>query len=193
MTMVTLAPKTLTNAEIEAVLTTCQDNPRNHLIMRIALGTALRLSEIARLDVGQVYRDGRTVARTRVKIKGNRIEDVLISSKLQTHISGFISWKINNRENVSPDAPLFLSNRGRRLSTRQMQTLFQDIQERAGLSRRQNFHALRHTAITSLIENAGGDILSAQRFARHRKIETTLRYAHPSDERMLRQLEQLPF
>ena len=189
----TLAPKTLTNQEIDAVLFVSASSPRDHLIIRVAIGTSLRLAEIISLNVGQVYLDGKTVARTLVKVKGGDIEDVMFSTRLQSYIADFISWKIKNGEPVQPGSPLFLSNRRKRISARRVQTVFRELQQKAGLARIHNFHSMRHTAITIHNEIQGGDIIATQRFARHKDVRTTLRYIHPSDQRLRESIEALPY
>lgn len=189
--MITLAPKTLTREEVERLIDASKSCPRDNLIIRIALGTSLRVAEIAALDVGQVYRDGKVISRTQVLVKGGRTEDVMLPTKLQRAIGDFIAWKLEHREPISPGAPLFLSKRKVRLSVRRIQSMFQELQDRAGFARSVNFHMLRHTAGTNYLE-LNNDLLGAQRFMRHRRVETTMIYMHPSDERMRQQLESLP-
>ncbi len=188
----TLAPKTLTRSEVEAVLAESEDSPRDHLILRVALGTSLRLAEIANLNVGQVYRDGRTVPRTEHRVKRGKLWDVMFSTRLQGYVAEFIAYKIERGESVEPEAPLFLSLRKRRISPRQIERIFHDLQVKAGLTRIFTFHALRHTAITIYVEESG-DLVDAQRFARHENIETTRIYFHPSDETLRQGVNSLPY
>lgn len=189
----TLAPKTLTETEVEAVLAATEETPRDHLILRVAIGTSLRLTEIVNLNVGHVYREGRTIPRTEHRVKGGKFEDVMFSTKLQAHIAEFITHKIERGESVEADAPLFLSNRRRRISGRRVESMFKEIQRRAGFARLFTFHSLRHTAITIYVDTNEGDLVAAQRFARHKSIETTRIYYNPSDERLRQGVEALPF
>ena len=68
--------------------------------------------------------------------------------------------------------------------------VFKRWQERAGFDRTFNFHALRHTACTNLYR-ASRDIRLTQRFARHKTITSTAIYTHPTDEDLIRSLQQL--
>lgn len=48
--------------------------------------------------------------------------------------------------------------------------------KRAGLQRKALPHGLRHQGITRLLDLVGGDVRKVQRFSRHAKIETVMRY-----------------
>jgi site-specific recombinase XerC len=92
---------------------------------------------------------------------------------------------------MDSDAPLFVSRKGNRLSTRQVRYVFQIWQRRAGFERRFSFHSLRHSAITNIYE-ATRDIRLAQRFARHKSITSTQIYTHPTDDALFRAVQELP-
>ena len=78
--------------------------------------------------------------------------------------------------------PLFVSygrnSRGRRLSFRSISRIVKQAMAAVGLvSPRLTAHSLRHTAVTLALKE-GATLQQVQQFARHRQIETTLRYAH---------------
>jgi integrase/recombinase XerC len=50
------------------------------------------------------------------------------------------------------------------------------IGRRAGLGRGTNPHGLRHEGITRALDLAGGDVRKVQRFSRHAKLDTLLKY-----------------
>jgi len=81
-----LSPSTLTRSEQQALFDASSVHPRDHLILSLALGTGLRLSEIIGLNVGDVYfADGRPRARVRLRreiAKGGRVGDVFLSDAL---------------------------------------------------------------------------------------------------------------
>jgi integrase len=81
-----LSPPTLTRVEQRAILRATAENPRDHLIYSLALGTGLRLAEIVGLNVGDVYTpDGRPRNRVRLRpeiAKNGRAGDVFLPDAL---------------------------------------------------------------------------------------------------------------
>jgi integrase len=190
-----LSPTTLTTDEQRAVLRVTQANLRDHLIVSLALGTGLRLAEIVGLDVGDVFApDGTPRVRVRVRrevAKGGRAADVFLPDRLVAKLRRFWRWKRERGEDLSPAAPLFANQSGRRISKRRVQFAWATWQRRAGFDRVYGFHALRHTAVTN-VYRASRDLFLAQRFARHVSPLTTTVYTHPSDQEVAGRVRGLP-
>jgi site-specific recombinase XerC len=191
------APETMTAAEQARLLrvTAAHDDPRDHVLYSMALGTGLRLRELLGLNVGDVSPDGRDVRR-RVALdpattKGGRRGEVFLPARLLPKLRRFLAWKRRVGQPLDPEAPLFVSAQGRRLSPRAAQWRFAWWQRRAGFDRVYNFHAMRHSAITS-VYRATRNLFLAQRFARHASPITTIVYTHPSDEELYRGIRDLP-
>ena len=191
------APETMTASEQARLLkaTAAHDDPRDHVLYSIALGTGLRLRELLGLNVGDVSPDGREVRRRVVldpaTTKGGRRGEVFLPVRLQTKLRRFLAWKLRAGQPMSQDAPLFLSGQGRRLSPRAAQWRFHWWQERAGFDRRYGFHQLRHSAVTA-VYRMSKNLFLAQRFARHASPLTTIVYTHPSDEELYAGIRDLP-
>jgi integrase/recombinase XerC len=174
-----------------------RDGFRDHVIFALALGTALREHEIVALDVGDVlHSDGRI--RRRIALRTFKrstadpaTQEVFLPDAAWYKLSKFIGWKRSSGESLDVEAPLFLSRRGQRISTRTLRYLFRLWQGRAGFDRIFNFHALRHTALTNVYRSTR-DIRLVQRLARHKSVDTTTIYAAPSDEDILRAVRELP-
>lgn len=205
-------PRTLTDAEQEKILRVTGEHvhgERDHLIVALALGAGLREHEIAALDVADVIahaleepgRGRQTKIRRRVQLrvwKGHRrarrahTETVVLTDELRRKLERYVSRRFVARvAGAKPTLlitqPLFPSRERERISTRQIRTLWQRWQVRAGFERSFKFHELRHTYVSAVVAAApadagGGGLLVAQRLARHRRVETTLVYAHVSDE-----------
>jgi integrase/recombinase XerC len=170
---------------------------RDHMMVAVALGTALRESEILALDVGDVRNDrGQVKRRIDLRVfkrctENPAPQEIFLSDTLHYKLGRFLAWKKQRGESLAPDAPLFVSRHKKRLSARMAREAFRRWQERAGLDRIHTFHALRHTACTNLYRKTR-DIRLVQRFARHADITTTTRYAQPSEEDLLRAVQEIP-
>jgi len=189
-----LSPTTLTTNEQRLILRATADNPRDHTIISLALGTGLRLAEIVGLDVGDVFApDGTPRVRVRVRkeiAKGGRAADVFMPDRLVVKLKRFWRWKRERGEDLSPDAPLFANQSRVRISKRRVQFAWATWQRRAGFDRVYPFHCTRHTAVTN-VYRATHDLFLAQRFARHISPLTTVIYTHPSDEELATRLSDL--
>jgi len=161
----------------------------------MALGTGLRLRELLGLSVDDVSPDGRLVRRRVVldpaTTKGGRRGEVFLPARLIPKLRGFLVWKRRVDQSLEPDAPLFLSAQGRRLSPRAAQWRFHWWQEKGRFDQRYGFHALRHSTVTNVYRSSR-DLFLAQRFARHASPLTTVIYTHPSDEEMYARVHDLP-
>lgn len=197
---IALPPRTLTDGEQRALLKVTGEHARgyrDHVIFSMALGTALREHEILALDVGDVFGpDGKPRRRVQLRVfkrsnDDEAMQEVVLPDNLRAKLDKLLGWKKREGESLDSDAPLFVSRNGNRLSSRQLRHLFHRWQEKAGFERRLSFHAIRHTALTAVYRRSR-DIRLTQRVARHKSIGSTIRYAGPSDEDVLRAVRDLP-
>ena len=201
----TQSPKTLTSVETTAILaaTSRSDGDlRDHLILAIALGTGLRVSELVALNVGDVRsgKGAKGVWTLRASTtKNNRGGTIALPEKLRRKVSRYLKWKKDRNEDIGPDDPLFLSrgggrggcSGGGRLSVRAAQHTFRIWQERCGFDRRVGFHCLRHTFCSNLWRSSG-DLRLVQAAARHVSQATTSIYVHATVEDVLRGVQDIP-
>lgn len=183
-------PRTLVESEQTRLLKLTGEHRRgfrDHIILSLALGTALREHEIAALDVSDIVNEhGRIRRRVPLRVfkRSNmdvESQQVFFPDDLVYKLNKFIVWKKGHDESVAPDAPLFVSRLGKRIATRTLRLMFKTWQERAGFDQPFRFHALRHTGITNVYKRTK-DVLLAQRVARHKSIQSTMIYASPSDQ-----------
>ncbi len=193
------APRTLTDREQRLLLRTTGEHRsgfRDHVIIATALATGLRSHELLALDVGDVFdSDGRCRRRLRLRVfkRSNdnpSAQEVVLPDSLRAKFDKILRWKQTKGEGVAPEAPLFVSRNGNRLSGRQLRERFAQWQTRAGIDRPVSIHGLRHSSCTNLYR-ATKDLRLVQRFARHASITSTMRYAHPSDEDLVRAVQDL--
>ena len=123
--------------------------------------------------------------------KGHNEKDeyVKIPANLYKNIEAYLA----QRTDTGKDKPLFASagNRARiapdgsrdtRLSEPSLSTIIKTRFIEAGYDMgKLTAHSLRHTGVTALLKANGGNIQQAQRYARHKNINTTLIYSHNID------------
>lgn len=191
--------RTLTDREQRLLLKVSGDHRsgyRDHVIIATALATGLRAHELLAIDIGDVF-DNAGRARRRVQLRTYKrsnddlaAQEVILPDGLRAKLDKFHSWKKAEGQGLDAGAPLFVSRNGNRLSGRQLRERFAYWQEAAGLDRRISFHGLRHSSCTNLYRDTK-DLRLVQRFARHASITSTMRYAHPSDEDLIRAVQNL--
>jgi site-specific recombinase XerD len=193
-------PRMMSEAEQAALLTLTgqrRDGFRDHMLLALALATGLREHELVALDVGDLV-DAAGKVRPKIYLrvfkrsaKKPALQECLLSETIRIKLGRFLTWKKSHGQSIAPEAPLFMSKKGNRLSTRQVRHLFHVWQERAGFEKAYSFHSARHSACSNLYRKTK-DIRVVQRFARHVSIETTMRYSHPDEATLLRAIQDLP-
>lgn len=193
-------PRTMTTAEQQRLLKITGEHRagyRDHTIISMAFGTALREFELAALNVGDVANEKGQVRRRvplRVFKRSNmdiESQQIFIPETLAYKLAKFLVWKRSSGESLAPDAPLFISRLGKRIATRTIRLMFRTWQQRAGFDYLFKFHVCRHQSITDA-HRLTKDLLVAQRLARHRSIQSTMRYAAPSDQEVADAVRDLP-
>jgi site-specific recombinase XerD len=154
-------------------------------VIDLASQTGLRCSELTNLNVGDLELKGSTPHLTVVGGKGRKQgvdrDTVTLSRRLVRHLRSYIKWKDLSGEITLSDAPLFVTKRRGRFSTRAMQMLFKRACAEAGLPAHYSIHALRHSWGTYLYQKTK-NLRLVQKELRHRNIQTTTVYADVTPE-----------
>jgi integrase len=197
---ITRPPKTLTEREVALLLRATgqhKDGFRDHVLISLALATGLREHELLALDVGDLTDDaGRVRRHVRLRVfkrssDETAHQEIVLSDTVRAKLEKMLRGRRDEDADVGPTSPVFISRLGRRLSSRQLRRAFREWQKRAGLDRCFHFHAIRHTACTTVYRNTR-DLRLTQRFARHRSVLSTAIYTHPSDDELLRAVQAIP-
>ena len=156
---------------------------RDHAILELLYGSAVRVSELCGLDTDDLDPDRRTA---RVTGKGDKERVVPYglpaSRALEAYLVRGRPVLIARRGTPTSDRPLFLGARGARLGPRAVydlaaRTLGPIVGGAAGP------HALRHSAATHLLDG-GADLRTVQELLGHASLGTTQIYTHVSSERL---------
>jgi integrase len=169
-----------------------QQAQRDLVLLKICRGLGLRRGEALALNVGDVARLDRLDINVRIAEKGG-VGDLYIPMDIQALIRQFILKKRRWGEDVSAEAPLFVSKKGRRLSARAFNDLMDKWCAEAGIPR-YTPHALRHTKAQRIMadmamlapEEHMKKLLFVKRQLRHKSINATAIYTGPTKEEMQR-------
>lgn len=158
-------PIVLSRAEIAKIINSIE-NKKHKLLISLSYGAGLRVSEVINLSVKDVNLDELVI---HIKgAKGNKDRITIFPEKLKKDLKTLIGIRGNNDY-------LFLSERGRGLSERTAQKVFENALKKSGIKKDATFHSLRHSFATHLLEN-GVDVRYVQELLGHQNIRTTQLY-----------------
>ena len=147
---------------------------RDRLMLRLAYGCGLRLSEVLHLRVADLD-GGRGVLWVRGG-KGGKDRGVPLPPALLAELRAY--WRAHR-----PADYLFVNRRGRPLHRATLPRAFAKALARSRLTKPATVHTLRHCYATHLLE-AGMDLPTLQRLLGHSSVPTTMRYLHLRSERL---------
>jgi site-specific recombinase XerD len=157
----------------------------------VAYGAGLRGSEVVSLKTTDIDAD-REVIHVR-RGKGDKDRTAILSASLLTQLRQWYRHARAKRE-IEPGGWLFSGYGGRHLSRRQLNRLFHQAADAAGIDKPVRLHTLRHCFATHLLEQ-GVDVRVIQVLLGHKKLETTARYSHVASKSLLEvksPLDRLP-
>jgi len=145
---------------------------RDRAIMELFYSSGLRLSELTNLDVEDVDLNEKVLRATG---KGNKTRVLPVGSKAQ---EALIKWKKSRSILAKVDEnALFVSQRGKRISTRSVQQRMNHWRKKQGLEQHIHPHKLRHSFASHILESSG-DLRAVQEMLGHADISTTQIYTH---------------
>ncbi|MBL8470305.1 MAG: site-specific integrase, partial [Rhodocyclaceae bacterium] len=162
-------PQILSREEITRLIEGAKD-PRTRLILSIAYGAGLRVSEIVHLKVSDI--DSERMCLRVEQGKGAKDRYTLLSPRLLEELRAY--WRA-----FRPKEWLFPQTRkpSQPIAATYAQKLFYMAKDKAGITKRCGIHGLRHAFATHLLED-GTDLHTIQRLMGHNSLETTQRYLH---------------
>src|ERR1700692_745681 len=146
--------------------------------LSLCYGCGLRAGEVVRLKVKHID-SAQKIIRIE-QSKGRKDRNVMLSPETVDLLRQW--WKVRRGfdAHTTPlqERWLFPGRRpGRPMTTRQLNRLFHEAANGAGIKKGVTLHALRHSFATHLLER-GTDIRIIQALLGHDKLDTTARYTH---------------
>jgi len=170
----------LTEPEVDALLACCDQETwtgrRDHALLLLAVQTGLRISELTGLTCGDLHLD----AGAHVACHGKGRKDRITPLTSET-VAVLRDWL--SEHNGDPDAPLFPTRRGARLSRDAIEHRLAHYAGRAAdccpslRGKAITAHVLRHTTAMRLL-HAGVDTSVIALWLGHVSVETTQIYLH---------------
>ena len=152
---------------------------RDYAILVTMLTGSLRCIELHRANIEDLgTASGFPVLYLQGKGRDDRTDYVKLPEQTEAAIKAYL----RSRKAADPREPLFTSqsnnSQGQRLSTRSISGIAKKYLIRAGFnSHRYTAHSIRHSGITISLQG-GNTLQETQLYARHKSINTTLKYAH---------------
>ncbi len=168
-------PKALNQKEIKKIIDVTE-NPKHRLVIQLAYGMGLRVSEIVNLKLEHIDSKNMTVFIEKAKGKKDRIAQ-LPETVLQDMKTYYKAYK--------PEIWLFEGQFGGQYTVRSAQNVFKNAMKKAKINRTVGIHSLRHSYATHLLEY-GTDITLIQKLLGHTQISTTLNYTKVVDKDLRR-------
>ena len=200
----------LSSSQVNALLRQAQssrDPERNYAILQVLLQTGIRLSECSRLTFGDITfgeRGGTLLVRAG---KGNKVRSVPLNSSARDALASYVGQCLDI-EKVSlktvaakwpkPKSsqtfdPLFLSQKGGKLTTSAMRQMIAELVKAAGelVPEETSAHHLRHTFARSYLAQYPGDLVGLATLLGHSSLDTTRLYSQPSTAQLSTRVEHL--
>lgn len=157
---------------------------RDSAILEAAYSCGLRVSELTGLDLDHLRLDLELVRVA--KGKGGKERLVPLGAKAAEALSKYL--KVRDRflrPGRLAEQALFLSQKGGRISSRQVERIVEGSLEGLKVSRKVSTHSLRHAMATHLLEG-GADLRSVQEMLGHESLSTTQKYTHLAMDHLMK-------
>ncbi|KJS43341.1 MAG: recombinase XerC [Rhodospirillaceae bacterium BRH_c57] len=168
-------PRPLAEDEARDALLTIQElqeepwqAARDLALLALLYGCGLRLGEALALNID----DAPTSDTMRITGKGSKQRLVPVLPLVQEAVEDYLARRPYDR---SPDQPLFVGARGKRLNPGVVQRQMRRLRALLGLPETATPHALRHSFATHLLTR-GGDLRTIQELLGHTSLAATQRY-----------------
>jgi integrase/recombinase XerC len=157
---------------------------RDLSILELLYSSGLRVSELVNVNIEHLDRKARLV---RVLGKGGKERVLPVGRKAIAALSEYLEQTAQQRKRSghgTDQGPLFINNRGGRLSSRSVHRLVKRYSRECGITTEISPHSIRHTFATHLLDG-GADLRSIQEMLGHVSLSTTQKYTHMSIDKLM--------
>jgi integrase/recombinase XerD len=179
--------KLLTDVErkrLAAVIDSRRHATRNHTAVAFSFYAGLRACEIAALRVGDVFDEAGavrdTIYLTATQTKGNEGNTVLVNKRLAAALKRYAA--AYHKRIQQPNAPIMFSGKGAGFTAQTIVNLFQRFYRLAAIAGASS-HSGRRQFVTELADK-GVNARVVQALARHRHLNTTMRYIDLNENKL---------
>jgi len=177
-------PETLNEIQVEQLLdaidTKAEFGLRDRAMVELLYASGLRISELAAARLEQFNSEERIL---RVTGKGNKTRLVPVGRKASQALAAYLSGERPKLVTSKSGNEIFLSSRGRKLTTVRIWQIVKKHAKRSGIEANIYPHLLRHSFATHLLGN-GADLRIIQEMLGHADISTTQVYTHVDQQRL---------
>ena len=177
-------PETLNAPDVERLLaaidTTAPRGLRDRAMLELLYASGLRASELTGARLENLDLDTRVI---RVTGKGNKTRIVPVGTKACDAIRLYLERERPLLVSKRTGSHVFLSRRGKGLTTNRLWQIVKATAQRAGIDIRVYPHLLRHSFATHLL-SGGADLRIIQEMLGHADISTTQIYTHVDQSRL---------
>lgn len=177
-------PDVLSIEEVSAIINAIDlskpEGHRNRAMLETLYACGLRVSELTRLKISNIYDDTGVI-----KVIGKNDKERLIPIGLEAlnQIQYYVEGTRNHMNNIKESSrdTLFLNRRGNGLSRVMVFNIIKKATSDAGIEKNVSPHTFRHSFATHLVEG-GADLKAVQDMLGHESITTTEIYTHLNTE-----------
>ncbi len=153
---------------------------RDLAILELFYSTGMRLGELARLNTGDVDTVNQLV---RVFGKGKKERLIPIGNRVEISLGKYLSKRGISVKSSGTNTPLFVNNKGIRISTRTIQHRVRLYLKQIAKTDQLGPHTLRHSFATHMMDR-GADIRAVKDLLGHSSLSSTQVYTHLQPEKM---------
>ena len=147
---------------------------RDLAMAELLYSAGLRLSELVGANLNDLDRNEKIIT---VIGKGQKTRVVPVGGPALAALAEWMKYRPMGDEVLGYDSPLFVTQRGTRISPRAVQDRIRQLAIKHGMTQRVHPHVLRHAFASHLLESSG-DLRAVQELLGHANIATTQIYTH---------------